>query len=234
MLEEASGFETMTDDPEATAAAIVKGLHDEGDPVVRAELGRRYGIHTDRAVGITMARMKAIAAPHRPNHGLALALWASGLYEARTIAAHIDDPELVDVDQMNDWCSDFDNWALVDTVCFTLFDKAPAAWSMVEPWANNDGEFTKRAGFALLWALALHDKSADDERFGNALALIDANASDPRHLVGKAQTMALRAIVHKRPKLLTEVDAIVRRLAASDDAPTRRVVRPIARMLAQP
>ena len=192
----------MSDDLAVRAAAILTQVRGEDDHNVRAELGTRYGIHTDQAVGITMASMKAMAKPLRPNHGLALALWTSELYEARTITAHIDDPQLVDVDQMNDWCSDFDNWALVDPVCFTLFDKAPAAWSMLGPWANSGGEFTKRAGFALLWAPALHDKNAADHHFQKALAVIGANAGDPRHLVGKAQTMALRAIVHKRPVLL--------------------------------
>ena len=214
------------------AAAIVRQLRAEGDATVRADMGERYGIHTDHAVGVSMARMKAIAKPLAPDHELAAELWMSGLYEARTIAAHIDDPQLVTVDQMNDWCSGFDNWAIVDTVCFTLFDKAPDAWSMIEPWANSDGEFTKRAAFALLWALALHDRSADDERFIHGLDLIEANASDPRHLVEKAQTMALRAITQKRPRLRPHVAAIVRRLEHSDDPPARRVVRPIAKVLA--
>ncbi|MGV8896586.1 MAG: DNA alkylation repair protein [Rhodoglobus sp.] len=124
------------------------------------------------------------------------------------------------------------NWALVDTVCFTLFDKTPHAWSMIGPWTSSDLEFTKRAGFALLRALALHDESADDKLFTDALALIDANAGDRRHLVGSAQTMALRAIALKRPSLRPEVRALVRRLTASDDPQSRRVVRPIAKVLA--
>ncbi|AMB58851.1 DNA alkylation repair protein [Microterricola viridarii] len=217
---------------ERRAAALLHQLHEEGDPHVRAELGSRYGIHTDRAVGMGMARMKAIAAPLAPDHELAAALWGSGLYEARTIAAHVDDPAQVDVSQMNEWCADFDSWALVDTVCFTLFDKAPDAWVMVEPWAASDREFTKRAGFSLLWALALHDRSAADQRFTDALALVEKNAGDPRPLVGKAQTMALRAIALKRPGARAQLEDLVRRLATSEDAPTRRVVRPILKLLA--
>jgi len=222
----------MSDDVARRAAAIMRQLHSEGDESARAELGRRYGIHTDRAIGMSMARMKAIAKPLAPDHDLAAALWVTGLYEARTIAAHIDDPERVDVDQMNEWCSDFDNWAIVDTACFVLFDKAPDGWSMIEPWASSDHEFTKRAAFASLWALALHDKRARDERFAEALLLIEANASDPRHLVGKAQTMALRAITLKRPSLRPRVDALVRRLLESEDGPVLRVGRPISKVLA--
>ena len=28
---------------------------------------------------------------------------------------------------MNRWCRDFDNWGVVDTVCFKLFDQSPLA-----------------------------------------------------------------------------------------------------------
>lgn len=214
------------------AAAILEQLRHEGDPTIREDLGRRYGIHTQDAVGLTMARMKAIAKPLWPNHELAVELWESGVYEARTIAAHIDAPERVDVAQMNAWCADFDNWALVDTACFVLFDKAPDAWSMIEPWANSETEFTKRAGFALLWALALHDKTADDSQFRVALQLVPQNASDPRHLVGTAQTMALRAISLKRPNLRPTIEAIVQQLSESEDPLQRRVARPILRLFA--
>ncbi|MBK5331772.1 MAG: DNA alkylation repair protein, partial [Ilumatobacteraceae bacterium] len=47
-----------------------------------------------------------------------------------------------------------DNWAIVDTVCFNLFDRTAHAWSKVDQWATSDREFVKRAGFALLWSLA--------------------------------------------------------------------------------
>lgn len=141
-------------------------------------------------------------------------------------------PAAVDAEQMNPWCIDFDNWAIVDTVCFHLFDKSPHAWSMIEPWTNSTAEFTKRAGFALLWALALHDKTAEDRQFRSALSLVEANAGEERHLVTKAQTMALRAIGQKRPAVLPDVLALARRLAKSNNPNARRLSRPIIKAFA--
>lgn len=175
-----------------------------------------------------MRRMKAIAKPLAPNHELAAELWASGLYEARTIAALIDDASAVDVEQMNAWCRDFDNWAIVDTVCFHLFDKSPYAWEMLEPWTSDDREFVKRAGFALLWALALHDNDATDQQFADALNLVERHADDGRHLVTKSQIMALRAIGKKRPEVRPNVVDLARRLANSDTN-ARKVGRPITK-----
>ena len=214
------------------AEAVVAQLRAEGDPAIRADLADRYGIHTDNAVGIRMRRMKAIAKPLAPDHELATDLWATGLYEARTVAAFVDDPALVDAEQMHRWSRDFDNWAIVDTVCFNLFDRSPDAWSMLQPWADSPEEFIKRAGFALLWALAHHDRDATDEAFHAALPLIEANAHDDRPLVTKAQTMALRAIATKRPNLTPAVVTLAQRLAQSSDAPSRRIGRPIIKAFA--
>lgn len=44
--------------------------------------------------------------------------------EARLIATIIDDPALVTATQMDRWCKDFDNWGIVDTVCFALLHKS--------------------------------------------------------------------------------------------------------------
>ena len=67
-------------------------------------------------------------------------------------------------------------------VCFVLFDRTPHAWGKVEQWARRRDEFGKRAAFALLWGLTVHDKSAGDEPFVRGLRLVERAASDERHL----------------------------------------------------
>ena len=71
--------------------------------------------------------------------------------------------------QMDRWCRDFDNWGICDTVCFCLFDKTPYAWTKVAKWSGHREEFVKRAAFALLASLALHDKRTGDEPFLESL-----------------------------------------------------------------
>ena len=74
------------------------------------------------------------------------------------LAAFVDDPARVTVAQMERWCRDFDNWAICDTICFHLFDHTPHAWTKVSAWAGRREEFVKRAAFALLASLSVHDK----------------------------------------------------------------------------
>ena len=58
------------------------------------------------------------------------------------------------------------------------------------------------------------------------------HADDDRHLVTKAQTMALRAIVSKRPAAIPAVSDLVADLVESPSAARRRVGRPILKLIA--
>lgn len=134
-----------------------------------------------------MADVKALGKAIGTDHGLALALWATGVYEARTVAGLVADPSLLTAEQMDAWAHDFDSWAIVDSICFNLFGRTGArAWAAVDRWAASDEEMVKRAAFSLLWGLASHDRSVDDEAFLPALDLVERTAGDGRPLVDKA------------------------------------------------
>jgi 3-methyladenine DNA glycosylase AlkD len=55
----------------------------------------RYKIPNERAVGIPMGDLKRYANRLGRSHGLALELWDTGLYEARTLAAFLDGLEFI-------------------------------------------------------------------------------------------------------------------------------------------
>ena len=170
-----------------------------------------------------MANLKLLAKKLGRNHELAAALWDTGWYEARMLASLIDEPARVTPAQMEQWCRAFDNWGICDTVCFALFDRTPHAWRKVEQWSGRRDEFQKRAAFALLWSLTVHDKKADDEKFVDGLAFVERAASDERHFVKKAVNMALRAIGKRNAALNREAVAVARRLADSPNAAARWV-----------
>ena len=198
------------------AAEVMALLRDHASADARALLGPRYGIPGDNALGVSMADLKRLARPLGRDHALAADLWATGVYEARVVAGLVDDPAAVTIEQLDSWCADFDSWAICDTVCFTLFDRAPEAWTRLEPWAADDALFVRRAAFALLWSLALHDTDAPGDRFLAALDLVEECAGDERPLVGKSISMALRAVGRRSPDLRAAVLATATRLEGSD------------------
>ena len=52
----------------------------------------RFGIPNGNAVGIPVGTLRNLGKTLGRNHGLALALWADGLYEARILACFVADP----------------------------------------------------------------------------------------------------------------------------------------------
>jgi 3-methyladenine DNA glycosylase AlkD len=200
----------------ADVRAALAWLERKGTKAQRAAMAR-YGIPSSRAFGVSMSNIQALAKRLGRNHELATALWDTEWYEARLLATYVDEPAAVTAAQMDRWCRGFDNWAVCDTACFVLFDRTPHAWRKVDRWVRRKDEFGKRAAFALIWSLTVHDKTASDERFVRSLGLVERAATDERHFVKKAVNMALRAIGKRNRALNAAATTVARRLAASPD-----------------
>lgn len=183
----------------------------------------RFAIPSDKALGVTVGELRDYAKQLGKSHEVAAGLWASGWYEARMLAAFVDEPQCVTPVQMDRWCREFDNWAICDHACFHLFDRSPHAWRKVKEWSGRKGEYEKRAAFALLWGLTMHDKEAGDEPFLAGLSLIERAATDERQYVKKAVNMALRAIGKRNAALHAAAIAVAQHLANSSDATAKWV-----------
>jgi 3-methyladenine DNA glycosylase AlkD len=146
----------------------------------------------------------------------------------------VDDPAQVTAVQMDRWVRDFDNWGICDTVCFVLFDKTPHAWRKVDQWSKRREEFVKRAAFALIASLALHDKRSGDAPFLASLKLIERAASDERNFVKKGVSWGLRVLGRRNGSLNAAAVKVSRRLAESEEAAARFVGKEALRELTSP
>jgi len=194
----------------------------------------RFGIDAPRAFGVSMANIQVLAKRLGRSHELAAALWETGWYEARMLTAFVDEPERVTSAQMDRWCRDFDNWGICDTLCFKLFDRTPHAWAKVAQWGDKRAEFVKRAAFALLATLALHDKKTGDGPFLESLPLIERAASDDRNFVKKGVSWALRGVGRRNAALHAASLELAQRLAASSEPAARWVGKDALKELTSP
>ncbi len=198
-------------------------LEKHADKKVAAGMAR-FGITTDlKVLGMPVGTMRTLAKQIGRDHGLALKLWETDVYEAQFVACFIADPAQLTVATMNAWTKSFDNWATCDTACFCLFDRSPHAWGRVDPWAKSKQEFVRRAGYALLASLAGHDKKATDDQFLAMLPLIEKGAADERNFVWKGVSWALRRTGLRSPRLRRECTVLAEKLAASDTEAQRWV-----------
>ena len=208
-------------------------LEARGTKKSREAMGR-YGITASKAFGVSVSDLRELSKRLGRDHALAAALWESGWYEARMLTAFVDDPLLVTAAQMDRWAREFDNWAICDALCFHLFDRSAHAWRKIEQWSNREAEFVKRAAFALLASVALHDKQAPDAPFLRAIALVERAATDDRNFVRKGVSWALRSLGERNRPLYAAALASAERMSASADPSVRWVGKDARRGLTSP
>jgi len=197
-------------DPTRLQLAL-KLLHEHARPGELAGMAR-FGIVGDNRLGLSMPAMRSIAKTLGQDHALATALWDTGIPDARIVAGMVAEPARLTSRQMDAWARDFASWDVCDQVCGSAFLASPLAWRKVPVWAGRQDEFVRRAAFALLATLAVHDKAASNAPFMDALNVIEAAADDERNFVKKAVNWALRNIGKRNQALNDAAIACARRI----------------------
>ncbi|MET0552496.1 MAG: DNA alkylation repair protein [Vicinamibacteria bacterium] len=210
----------------------MRWLERTGTARQKAELAR-YGIDAPRAFGVSVGALLRYAKSRPKDHALAAALWKTGRYEARLLAAMLDDPARVTRRQMDAWARAFDNWGVCDTVVWHLFDHTPFAWEKARSYAASKQEFVKRAGFAMMAGRVARDRTSPDRPFLELLPLVERGAADDRHFVKKGVNWALRRLGGHSPALHAAAVALAKRLAASPDPAPRWIGADALRALAK-
>ena len=205
-------------------------LHQHARPTELAGMAR-FGIVGDMRLGLSMPAMRHIARKLGHNHALALALWDTGIPDARIVAGMVAEPTKLTSRQMDAWAKGFASWDVCDQVCGSAFLVSPLAWSKLPVWAARKEEFVRRAAFALLATLAVHDKTAGDASFVAALPLIEATAGDERNFVKKAVNWALRNIGKRNPALNAAAIDAARRIQKQDSRSARWIAADALREL---
>jgi 3-methyladenine DNA glycosylase AlkD len=209
---------------------ILRQLYAQRNPQNVAGMAR-LGINPRNTLGVSIPTLRRIARQAGKDHRLAQELWKSGIHEARILAALVDVPEQVTEAQMERWVKDFDSWDVCDQVCSNLFDKTRFARRKAIEWSKRDEEFVKRAGFVMMAALAVHDKSAPDVVFRKFLRLVQRGATDDRNFVKKAVNWALRQIGKRNAALNRAAQATAREIQQIDSRAARWIAADALREL---
>lgn len=223
----------MDDAIEQTRAEqVLDRLRALENPENRAGMAR-FGINTEHALGIAIPTLRKLAKELGRDHALALALWDSGIHEASILASMLDDSREVTSAQMDAWVRQFDSWDVCDQVCGNLFYKSPLAYDKALEWCQWEGEFERRAGFALIAALAVHDKRANDSAFVPFFGAIERHADDSRNFVKKSVNWALRQIGKRNRALNVQAMLCAQRLLVTNSTAARWTARDALKELSQ-
>lgn len=213
-----------------TATTLLAELRKLASPANVAGMAR-FGITGHQVLGISVGQLRAIAKRTGRQQALAEALWASGIFEARLLAAFVAEPKHVTRRQANAWARAFECWADCDGVCIHLLRKTPFAHELAMKWCERREELVKRAGFTMMATLAVHDKAASDEVFQNYLPRVIAAATDERHNVKKGVNWALRQMGKRNPALNRAALRAAERIAKMESRAARWIARDALREL---
>jgi 3-methyladenine DNA glycosylase AlkD len=180
----------------------------------------RFGIDTGTALGISNTALRAIGRRIKRNHDRALELWASGIREARLLAAFTAEPKMMTPRIARAWAAEFNSWEIVDGVS-DLFADAKLQEPLIAEFAADDREFVRRTAFAMMAWSSVHMKTEPDTTLLAWLPLIERHAGDPRNFVRKAVNWALRQIGKRNAACHGPALELAGRLAASEDRTKR-------------
>ncbi|MDP6567836.1 MAG: DNA alkylation repair protein [Alphaproteobacteria bacterium] len=216
--------------PGTDATAILKEIEAMGCARNRAGMSR-YGINVDRAHGVSVTQLRRIAREHGRDHPLAVALWDSGIHEARILATIVAEPKQASAEQVDAWVGDLNSWDLADGFCNNFVRKSALAWERARSWPRDDRTFVRRAGFSLQANLAVHDGKAGDGDFIALLPLIRQYACDDRNFVMKAVNWSLRQIGKRNRRLNAAAVAMAEDLVKDEAKSARWIGRDALREL---
>lgn len=209
---------------------ILARLHALANPANVAGMAR-FGISSNGTLGISIPNIRALAKEIGKDHELAERLWQTGLHEGRILAAIVDRSQWVDEAQMDRWVADFDSWDVCDQVCMNLFDRTPFVYAKACEWADREEEFVRRAGFAMMAALAIRSRKTPVEQLESFFPIIERHAGDGRNFVKKAVNWALRQIGKCHPDLRTQAIQVAEEIAKQPSASARWIARDALREL---
>jgi len=218
-------------DKPMTADQVLGALRDIADQT-RLPGMARVGIDTTHALGVSVPDIRRIAKRAGRDQALAQELWATGIHEARLVAALVADPNALSLAQMSRWAADLDSWDVTDMLADT-FALGPQADRAIRAWSRSRHGFTKRCAFAMIARLAVSGDMSDGS-FEALFSLIRSAATDERNEVKKAVNWALRQIGKRNLALHEAAIREAEALLTLDDRTSRWIARDALRELRDP
>jgi 3-methyladenine DNA glycosylase AlkD len=227
---------------------ILRELKTQSNPK-NVEGMARFGIRPKtKVLGISVTELRRFVKKIGRDHKLARQLWKENIHEARILSVLIEEIDKVTERQMDTMIKKFDSWDICDLACANVFaklgerspsealkkrrrNKTPNPYRKAIEWSKLESEFEKRAGYALMACLALHDKEASDSKFTKFFPHIKRGATDERNFVKKAVNWALRQIGKRNRGLNNKSIKLAKEIEKIDSKSARWIAKDALREL---
>lgn len=121
----------------------------------------KSGIVYKKNYGVSIPRIREIAASYEKNHSLAQQLWALKIRETMILGTLLEQPEVFTIQKANEWVAQFNQIEIVEQACMHLFSKLDFAGSLCCLWVQSNHYWTQVTGF-ILSARAIEKINAEE------------------------------------------------------------------------
>lgn len=155
--------------------------------------------------GVSHAHFKLMVKKIKKDHALALQLWDTGNYDARTLAMMIADPQKADPTLLDTWVADSGNYGINDAItAYTA--KTAYLRPKAEQWTQSPDEWPSTAGWGLMCYVSNTHKDLPDSYFEPYIQHIETSIHQQPNRTRYAMNNALinfgcrNAVIHERVK----------------------------------
>lgn len=190
---------------------VISELQAFGSEQTRKTL-RRHGAK-EPLYGVKYADLGKLSKRIKRDHALAVALWRSGVHDARILATMIADPGQVDADLAQSWLGDCPDY-LVGAALATLLAQAapPLVELLLRRWTAAGDELTGHAGWSLVSAVAAKGDSRWDVTLTALLPQLERDIHAAPNRARQAMNRALIAIGSRSDSLADSASAAAQRI----------------------
>ena len=195
--------------PRLTLAAVMQALKAAGSEQTRKTYARHGA--PPPMFGVSFATLKVLMKQIGVDHELALALWATGNFDARNLAFKIVDPARMTSAELDRWASEM-TARMCSSYVGMVAAEGPHAAKKVAQWLGSKTEGKRCHGWSLLGQLAARDEQTSDAFFEPHLATIARSLHAAPNDEREAMNLALIAIGCRSPGLRKSALAAAKRL----------------------
>ena len=190
-------------------AEVMQALEQAGTAQT-AKTYRRHGVQGE-IFGVLTSDLKVLQKKIKRDHTLAVQLWESGNYDARTLATMIIDPAQITEEQIDRWVQELTNYADTDYLAGVVA-QTPFILPKMQAWTAADGEWIEYAGWGLLNHLALNDMTLPDSFFEPYLQRAENEIHTAKNRVRHGMNNLLICVGARSETLRPRAEAIARKV----------------------
>jgi 3-methyladenine DNA glycosylase AlkD len=120
---------------------------------------KHYGINYKQNLGVSIIRLREIAATFTQNRDLAIRLWQLDLREAKILATLLFPVENLDQETACAWASGCDNQELKEQIIMNLFRKSEKAAELCHQWLDSENIHVSLIAWMLAGRVFAHIKT---------------------------------------------------------------------------